>query len=125
MSEVTFVGPPSLKLRRAPSFALRYAAGGGWPPSQATMAFGEGVAGAAFQREFELLRKLQRFEGRIELDLPRNIFRGVRAFPGVVIEKPLPEVSAVAAIELRGIGRTLEDVSVEHRVAWIWMACHP
>ena len=81
---------------------------------QAKVSLGKSMSGSCLQVCLKLLRQTERFKGDVKLDLPREEFGGVRAFAGVMLSKPLFEVSCVAAVELIRMRDTLENIGVKH-----------
>ena len=65
-----------------------------------------------------MLGESYRFKGRVELDLPRCVFRGVRAFARIMFGHAVLEISRMPAIELLRLRDALEDIGIEHGVLY-------
>jgi hypothetical protein len=62
------------------------------------MFIGEGVPGAAFQIEFEILGEFGRFKSGVKFDFPWDEIGGVRSFSRVVFGEGLFEIGGMATI---------------------------
>ena len=54
--------------------------------------FGKRVTRAGFQIPFKSLSQFESFESRVERELPRQIFCGMRTYARIVVMQPLFEI---------------------------------